>query len=98
MNTEKQLAVVEPVGPTPRHWPAPWLEAAMHAGFAHHIGGGEWVFVSDKARDMLAEFGAALQRDERERCAKLCEGSGLAGKTFAEAIRGKGVGGCLAGF
>ena len=39
----------------------------MRAGFAHHKGGGEWVFLNDKMRDMLAEFGAELQRNERER-------------------------------
>mgnify|MGYP000960521644 CR=1 FL=1 len=37
---------------------------------------------------------------ERERCAKLCEwlplGTGLQGKTFAEAIRGEGMGGKMA--
>jgi hypothetical protein len=38
--------------------------------------------------------------DERERCASLCErlpyGSGLAGRTYAEAIRGVGLGARLA--
>lgn len=38
--------------------------------------------------------------EERERCAKLCEwlpiGTGLQGKTFAEAIRGEGMGGKMA--
>lgn len=69
-----KTASVGPVEPTVRHcWPTPWLEAAMCAGFAHYKGGGEWVFLNDKMRDMLAEFGVALQREERERCAMLCE-------------------------
>jgi hypothetical protein len=51
-----------------RHcWPTPCLEAAMRAGFAHYKGDGEWVLINDKMRDMLAEFGTALQAAERER-------------------------------
>ena len=49
----------------------------MRAGFAHYKGGGEWVFLNDKLRDMLAEFGAELQRNERERCARLIEPTGV---------------------
>jgi hypothetical protein len=69
-----------------RHcWPTPWLESAMRAGFAHYKGGGEWVFINEKMRDMLVEFGAGLQRDERERCAMLAESarppSGRAGSS-----------------
>jgi hypothetical protein len=46
---------------TVRHcWPQPWIEAAMRAGFAHYKGDGEWVFISDKMRDMLAEFANAI--------------------------------------
>jgi hypothetical protein len=74
MNEMTQPAVAGPVETTVRHcWPTPWLEAAMRAGFAHRKPGGEWEFLSDKMREMLAEFGAALQRDERERCAQMCE-------------------------
>ena len=59
---------------TSKHcWPTPWLEAAMHAGFAHHKGGGEWVFINDKMRDMLVDFGNALQVIERERCAAIAD-------------------------
>ena len=56
---------------------------------------GIWV-MADDATEAIATVVAA----ERERCAKLCEwlpiGTGLHGKTFAEAIRGKGLGGKMA--
>ena len=58
-------------------WPEPWIEAAMRAGFAHHKGDGDWVFINDKMRDMLAEFAVAISEQagaaERERCARKSE-------------------------
>jgi len=45
----------------------------MRAGFAHHKGDGEWVFFDDTMRDMLAEFGLALQEAQREHLAELME-------------------------
>jgi hypothetical protein len=67
-------AVGAPLERHVRHcWPTPWLEAAMRAGFAHHKGEGEWVFINDKMRDMLAEFGLALQEAQREHLAELME-------------------------
>jgi hypothetical protein len=57
-----------------RHcWPTPWLEAAMRAGFAYRKPGGEWVFLNDKMREMLAEFGLELQEAQREHLAELME-------------------------
>ncbi len=41
-------------------WPEPWIEAAMKAGFAHYKGDGEWVFINDKMRDMLADFAVSI--------------------------------------
>jgi hypothetical protein len=49
-------------------WPRPWIEAAMLAGFAHYKGDGEWVFINDKMRDMLADFAMSIsERAEQER-------------------------------
>jgi hypothetical protein len=77
MNTtkyESRGAVAGQVDCRVRHcWPMPWLEAAMRAGFAHYKGDGEWVFIDDKMRDMLAEFGLALQEAQREHLAELME-------------------------
>ena len=54
-------------------WPTEWLEAAQQAGFANYKGDGKWGFISDSMRDMLAEFGTAIQSAERERCAKIAD-------------------------
>lgn len=55
-----------------------------------------WQERAEKAEAELAK----LREQERERCAQLCEwlpvGTGYEGKTFAEAIRGNGLGGKLA--
>ena len=48
-------------------WPTQWLEAAMRAGFATYRGEDGWEFISDKMRDMLADFAATVQAAERER-------------------------------
>ena len=71
-------AVVAQVERGVRHcWPKPWIEAAMKAGFAHYKGDGEWVFISDKLRDMLAEFAFTVAEDaavsQREDIAELME-------------------------
>ncbi len=47
----------------------------MHAGFAHRMPGGEWVFQNGKMREMLAEFARHLQRETQEQCAQLCHAS-----------------------
>jgi hypothetical protein len=44
-------------------WPKPWIEAAMQAGFAHYKGNGEWEFISDHMRDMLAKFAELVAQD-----------------------------------
>lgn len=53
-----------------------------------------------QAKQLWNAASTAAQQAERERCAILCErlpyGSGLAGKTYAEALRGVGHGGELA--
>ena len=41
-------------------WPTHWLEAAQHAGFCHQRSQGEWVFINDTMRDMLADFAKKL--------------------------------------
>ena len=49
----------------------------MRAGFAHYKGDGEWVFINDKMRDMLAEFANAIaehsENAQREEDAALIE-------------------------
>ena len=74
MSDEITQAAGAPLERHVRHcWPTPWLEAAMRAGFAHYKRDGEWEFINDKMRDMLAEFGAALQDAQREHLAELME-------------------------
>lgn len=74
MTEQEKTASAGQVEQPVRHcWPTPWIEAAMRAGFAHYKGGGEWVFLNDKMRDMLAEFGLSLQEAQREHLAELME-------------------------
>jgi hypothetical protein len=74
------------LGPLPEPFTRQWINAPFT----------ERLLFSE---EQMRAYAAAEIAKERERCAKLCEwlpiGTGLQGKTFAEAIRGKGMGGEL---
>jgi hypothetical protein len=79
----------------------------LRTGFVRHTLGSQDITAMLAEVERLRAENAILRRipdkvasDERERCASLCErlpyGSGLAGRTYAEAIRGVGLGATLA--
>lgn len=51
-------------------WPIQWIEAAQRAGFALYGEDGRWLFISDKLRDMLAQFAEEIITADRKIDAK----------------------------